>query len=141
MLKSIDPLLTGECLRVLDELGHGDELALVDRNFPAYRYGKPVIDLRGSDTAAAATAVLSVFPIDSFVPEPLRRMEINDEPDTITEATAALQRIADTEHGSPVTIGSLERYAFYDAAREALAFIQTGETIGYSCYLLRKGVV
>lgn len=141
MLKSIDPLLSGACLHLLDEMGHGDQVGLVDRNFPAHRYGKPVIDLRGADTAAAARALFSVLPLDSFVTEPIRRMEIDDAPEKINESTAALQDLADAAHGAPVRIGSLERFAFYAAAQQAYAFVQTGETIGYSCYLIRKGVV
>lgn len=141
VLRNIDPLLTGALLRLLDEIGHGQVLGLVDRNFPAYAYGKPVVDLRGADTAEAARAVISVYPLDSFVDEPVVRMEINDHPDEINDSTAALQKVADEIEGRTITIGSLERFAFYDAAKEASAFVQTGETIGYSCYLLRKGVV
>ena len=90
MLKNVNPLLTGALLQSLDQMGHGDVLALVDRNFPAYRYMAPVIDLRGADTAAAATALLSVLPLDSFVDDPIRRMEIDGKPDEITAATRAL---------------------------------------------------
>ncbi|HLS40254.1 MAG TPA: RbsD/FucU domain-containing protein [Ornithinicoccus sp.] len=141
MLKGIDPLLTGSLLAILDEMGHGDVLGLVDRNFPAYRYEAPVIDLRGADTAAAARAVLQVFPLDSFVEAPVRRMEIDGEPDTVTEATAALSRLAAEAEGREVTIASVERFDFYEQAKGAMAFVQTGETIPYSCYLLQKGVV
>lgn len=141
MLKNIDPLLTGGLLRLLDEMGHGDVLGVVDRNFPAYRYQVPVVDLRGSDTAATAQALLSVFPLDGFVAAPIRRMEIDDDPGQVTEATHALARIAEQSEGSPVTIESVERFDFYTQAEGAMAFVQTGETIPYSCYLLQKGVV
>ncbi len=141
MLKTINPLLTGSLLRILDEMGHGDVLGLVDRNFPAYRYGVPVIDLRGADTEAAATALLSVFPLDGFVETPVRRMEIDGEPDTVTDSTSALQRIATQAEGTDITIASVERFAFYEQAKAASAFVHTGDTIPYSCYLLQKGVV
>lgn len=141
MLKDIDPLLTGSLLKILDEMGHGDVLGLVDRNFPAYRYGVPVIDLRGADTEAAATALLSVLPLDGFVDAPVRRMEIDGEPERITEATTALGRIAGQAEGADVTIASVERFDFYEQAKGATAFVHTGETIPYSCYLLQKGVV
>lgn len=141
MLKNVHPLLTGELLSLLDRMGHGDVLALVDRNFPAYRYSAPVIDCRGASTEQAAEALLSVFPLDGFVEECVHRMEVDGAPHEVTEATAALQRVADAAEGGPVTIGSVERFAFYDAAKEAYAFVQTGETVPYSCYLLRKGVV
>lgn len=141
MLKNIDPLLTGSLLRLLDEMGHGDVIGLVDRNFPAYRYGVPVVDLRGADTAAAATALLSVLPLDRFVEAPIRRMEIDDEPERITEATEALDRLATEAEGAEITIEPVERFDFYTQAEGAMAFVHTGETIPYSCYLLRKGVV
>ncbi len=141
MLKNIDPLLTGALLNLLDEMGHGDVLALVDRNFPAYRYDTPVIDLRGANTDAAARAILSVFPLDTFIDDPIHRMEIDGSPDEINGATAALQAAADAAEGRAVTITSVERFAFYVEAQNAYAIVQTGETIGYGCYLLRKGVV
>ena len=141
MLKNVHPMLTGELLSLLDRMGHGDLLGLVDRNFPAYRYGAPVIDFRGVDTAAAAEALLSVYPLDGFVDEAVHRMEIDGSPDEVTTATRALQAAADAAEGRPVAIASVERFAFYEMAKPAFAFVQTGETVPYSCYLLRKGVV
>jgi L-fucose mutarotase len=141
MLKNVDPLLTGSVLKLLDDMGHGDVLGLVDRNFPAYRYKVPVIDFRGSDTASVGKALLSVFPLDGFVDEPVHRMEIDGAPNEVSSATAELQQIANAEEGSEVVIAPVERFAFYDLAKQAYAFVQTGETVPYSCYLLRKGVV
>ena len=141
MLKNVDPLLSGSLLHLLDEMGHGDVLGLVDRNFPAYRYNLPVIDLKGADTAVAGRALLSVFPLDTFVDEPVHRMQIDEAPDEINAATSALQEAADAAEGRAVAIRGVARFDFYDMARKAYAFVQTGETIPYSCYLLRKGVV
>jgi L-fucose mutarotase len=141
VLKNIDPLLTGSLLSLLDRMGHGDLLGLVDRNFPAHRYGAPVIDFRGVDTGAAAEALLSVFPLDGFVDEAVHRMEIDGAPDEISAATERLQKAADEAEGRPVRIASVERFAFYETAKPVRFFVQTGETVPYSCYLLRKGVV
>jgi L-fucose mutarotase len=141
VLRNVDPLLTGRLLQLLDEMGHGDVLGLVDRNFPAYRYKLPVIDLKGADTAAAGRALLSVFPLDGFVEEPILRMEIDGAPDEINPATSRLQELADAAEGRAVAMGSVERFAFYELAAQTYAFVQTGELIPYSCYLLRKGVV
>lgn len=141
MLKNIDPLLTGPLLSLLDRMGHGDVLGVVDRNFPAHRYGAPVIDFRGVDTRSAVTALLTVFPLDGFVDEAVHRMEIDGSPEEVTAATAALQQAADAAEGRAVAMASTERFAFYELAKSATAFVQTGETIPYSCYLLRKGVV
>jgi len=68
-------------------------------------------------------------------------MEIDGSPDEITVATERLQKAADAAEGRAVSIASVERFAFYDMAKPAYAFVQTGETVPYSCYLLRKGVV
>jgi L-fucose mutarotase len=141
VLKNVHPLLTGSLLSLLDRMGHGDLLGLVDRNFPAYRYGAPVIDFRGVDTGAAAEALLSVFPLDGFVDEAVHRMEIDGAPDEITAATERLQEAADAAEGRAVRIASVERFAFYEMAEPVSVFVQTGETVPYSCYLLRKGVV
>lgn len=141
MLRNVNPLLTGGLLRQLDEMGHGDVLGLVDRNFPAYRYRVPVVDLRGADTASAAAALLSVFPLDSFIDNPIRRMEIDGEPDEITTATTALADAVGAAENREIPIIGIERFAFYDQAARAMVMIQTGETVPYSCYLMTKGVV
>lgn len=141
MLKLISPLLTGSLLKVLDELGHGDVLGLVDRNFPAHRYQLPVIALRGADTQGVARAILSVFPLDSYVEAPISRMEVDGRPADITASTAALQQLADQAEGRRISIQSRERFDFYQTAKVASAFVQTGDTVPYSCYLLSKGVV
>ena len=80
MLKGIDPLLSGDLLKILDDMGHGDVLLLVDRNYPAAASGKPVVRLGEVSVLRAATAILSVFPLDSFVDHPLERMEVDDDP-------------------------------------------------------------
>lgn len=141
MLKGINPILTGELLLLLDRLGHGEQLALVDRNFPAYQYGKPVVELKALNTKEAAEVLLSVFPLDPYVEKPIRRMAFEDDPQAISEATKGLQEVADANTDFEVKQEAIERFAFYDAAQEAALFVMTGETIGYSDYLLRKGVV
>lgn len=141
MLKTIDPLLSGALLHVLDDMGHGDVLGLVDRNFPAHRYDVPVIDLRGADTAAAARAILSLLPLDAYVSEPVHRMQIDGSPEEVTTATRALEQEATRAEARAIGIAAVERFDFYAQAQEAMVFVQTGETVPYSCYLLRKGVV
>jgi len=141
VLKNVNPLLTGTLLRLMDEMGHGDVLGLVDRNFPAYRYRVPVIGLRGVDTGAASAALLSVFPVDSFVEDCIRRMQIDGKPDEITSATTALGAAARTAEGRDIEMIGVERFDFYEQAEQAMVIIQTGETIPYSCYLIKKGVV
>jgi len=90
MLKGISPVLGAEALWVLAAMGHGDDLALVDRNFPAAEVAARTVTgrlvrLAGVDATAAARAILSLFPIDGFADDPIRRMEVVGEPDTMLE--------------------------------------------------------
>ncbi len=141
MLRNLNQLLTGSVLKCLDEMGHAETLALVDRNFPAYRYGRPVLSMMGSDTEAVAEALFSVFPVDSFVDVPIMRMQIDGQPDVVTDAHAIAQKIASKYEGRQVNMGSYERQEFYERATQATVFIHTGETVGYSCFLIQKGVI
>lgn len=140
MLKGIDPLLGPDLLRVLREMGHGDVLALVDRNYPAAASGRPVLRLDGVDTTRAAAAILSVLPVDDFVTPAVWRMEVVDDPEEIPEVQQAFtQEVA--RHTSDVEVAGLERFEFYRRAAEAYAVVATGETRPYGCFLLTKGVV
>ena len=141
MLKNIDSLLSGDLLKLLTEMGHGDIVALVDCNFPAYRYGKTVIRLDGVGVEAAAQAILSVFPVDAFVESPIERMQIDDQPDTVTDVAAAVSRLATAAEEREVVALGVERQEFYSRAASAQFLVQTSETVPYSCFLLRKGVV
>ena len=141
MLKGLDPLLPPDLLHALAAMGHGDELALVDRNYPASSTSQRLIRLDGADTAAAARAILSLFPLDTFVDEPLVRMEVVGSPAEVTPVQQELAGIASELDGREVAMGSLERFAFYERSRGAFATVITGEDAPYACFLLIKGVI
>lgn len=141
MLKNIDPLLSPELLHALAKMGHGDTFALVDRNFPAYQPDRPVIRLDGVDTNKALEAILSVFPLDTFVDEPIARMGVVDDPDSVPEVAADTQRIANEAEGREIAVRVVERHAFYDEAKNAAFVVATGETRSYGCFFLTKGVL
>ena len=141
MLKGIDPLLNAELLHILRAMGHGDELALVDRNFPAASVARRLVRLDGVDIPRAARAILSVLPLDTFVDRPVRRMEVVGRPDEVPEVQREMQRIVNEAEGRDWPMGSLERFAFYDQARTAFAVVATGESRPYGCFLLKKGVL
>lgn len=146
MLKGLDPLLTGDILNVLRSMGHGDDLVISDTNFPSDSvsretvWGQP-IRMDGVTAAEAVAAVLSVMPLDSFVPHPAERMEIVGEPDTIPPVQAEVQAAIDRAEGKPSPMGSVERFAFYDRAKKAYAVLVTGERRFYGCFILKKGVI
>jgi L-fucose mutarotase len=141
MLKGLDPLLSPELLHALAAMGHGDELALVDRNYPATSTSQRLIRLDGVDTATAARAILSLLPLDDFVPEPLLRMEVVGSPGEITPVQQEVADIAAELEGRDIAMGSLERFAFYERSRGAFATVLTGEDAPYGCFLLAKGVI
>ncbi|WP_425051831.1 RbsD/FucU family protein [Psychromarinibacter sp. S121] len=146
MLKGIDPRLNAEVLYALRAMGHGDYLILSDTNFPSDSIAHQTVygDLLRMDnltSAEAAEAVLSVLPLDTFVPDFAGRMEIVDAPDEVPPVQAEVQTVIDAAEGEPRKMISIERFAFYDLAKEAYAVIQTGERRFYGCFMLRKGVI
>jgi L-fucose mutarotase len=91
--------------------------------------------------AQAVQAVLSVLPLDTFVEDFAGRMEIVGEPATIPPVQAEVQAAIDAAEGRPRPMVGIERFAFYDKARDAYAVIQTGERRFYGCFIFRKGVI
>ena len=146
MLKNIDPILSPDLLRVLAAMGHGDDLVVVDANFPADSVARQTIvgklvRLDGVDAVQAVRAILSVFPLDSFVEAPARRMEIVGAPNEIPEVQQDVQREIDDAEGQALPMASVERFAFYEEAKKAYAVVATTEGRAYGCFLLKKGVI
>jgi L-fucose mutarotase len=147
MLKNIDPILNADLLYVLRAMGHGDELVIVDCNFPSTSVAagtvmeKP-IELEGVDIPMAAKAILSVFPLDSFVDEPVIRMEVVGAPDEIVECHRDMQKVMDGDSGRKWNMGHIERHAFYRRAGNAFAVVTAmNERRPYGCFILTKGVI
>jgi L-fucose mutarotase len=142
MLKAIDPLLTPDLLYVLAAMGHGDEIAVVDANYPAQSAGPDVVRL-DADATRALDAVLSVLPLDTFVAEPCWLMEVvgaapgDPEPPIFADFRAVIAR----REGPRVKLASLERFAFYERARRCFAIVATGERRLYGCVILKKGII
>ena len=141
MLKGIDPLLSGELLRILDDMGHGDQLMLVDRNYPAVSSGRPVVRLGEASILRAATAILSVLPLDSFIEHPIERMEVEDDPLRTTATQDELLALASSVEGRDLEYGVVPRLDFYQRARGVYAIVHTLDTVPYGCFILHKGVV
>jgi L-fucose mutarotase len=141
MLKGIDPLLSGELLHVLDTMGHADQLAVVDRNFPAASAGRPVIRLGEVGVVRAISAILSVLPLDSFVERPLERMEVDDDASVVTGNQRLVLQLAGDAHGAPLEYGVIPRLDFYERVRNVSVIIHTLEAQPWGCFILQKGVV
>jgi L-fucose mutarotase len=146
MLKGIDQRLSAEIVYVLMLMGHGDDLVICDVNHPAATiaadttYGK-LIDMAGCDIPTAAAAILSLMPLDTFVPAPVARMQVVGNPDGIVPIFARMQAVVDRAEGRAVTVEPLERFAFYEAAKRSFAIIRTADSGPYGCFILKKGVV
>jgi len=145
MLKGIDPLLNAEILGALRAMGHGDDLILADTNFPSDSVARLTALGRllriDAPAARVAKAVLSVYPLDSFVDDAAARMEIVGDPGTLPEVQREVQAEVDAAEGRAWPLLGIERYAFYERAKRAYAVIQTGERRFYGCFAFRKGVI
>lgn len=146
MLKGIDQRLSAEVVHVLMLMGHGDDLVICDVNHPAATiaaattHGR-LIDMAGCDIPTAARAILTLMPLDTFVPAPIRRMQVVGDPMAERPVFARMQAVADSAEGRPVGMEALERFAFYEAARQSFAIIRTADSGPYGCFILKKGVV
>ena len=141
MLKGLNPLLSPALLATLRAMGHGDEIAIVDANFPAEAMARRLVRLDGLSATAVLDAVLSVMPLDDFVPEAAWRMEVVGDP-TAEQPIYAEFREMIARHESPgMRLAGLERFAFYERARAAYAIVATGEARLYGNVILKKGVV
>jgi L-fucose mutarotase len=141
MLKGIHPLLHADLLHALAAMGHGDELAIVDANFPAASVGKRILHIGGAPAAEALDAILTLFPLDTFVIPAAFTMEVVGEPEAVPEPVREFAGVF-TRHGlADAEIGHLPRSAFYDRARSAYVVVRTGELRPYGNILLVKGVI
>lgn len=143
MLKGLDPILNADVLYALRAMGHGDDLIIADTNFPSDSVARATVLGRvlriDRPAAEVVRAVLSVYPIDTFVEDAAARMEVVDEPDTILPVMEEVQAEV-TAAGGPSMMG-IERFDFYDRSKKAYSVIQTGERRFYGCFALRKGVI
>ena len=146
MLKNIPSVIIPELLWVLASMGHGDDLVLVDRNFPATTVAKRtstgrLIELPGLNVPQAARAILSLMPLDSFVEEPITRMQVVGDPDRLVEMQSEVFEIAREAEEREIKMGALERFAFYEAAGKGAAVVRTSENRPYGCFLFKMGVI
>src|SRR5262245_5555489 len=141
MLKGVHPLLVPDLLHALAAMGHGDEIAIADANVPAASIGRRVVELAGAGSSEALNAVLTVFPVDTFVVPAALTMQVVGDEDAVPEPVAEFAATM-SDHGlADFEIGQLERNAFYARARDAYVVVRTGERRTYGNILLVKGVV
>ena len=141
MLKGLSPLLTPELLKILCEMGHGDEIVLADGNFPSEAIGQRVVRLDAHAGTDVLKAIISVFPIDTYSDPNAFLMEVVPGDNVETPIWDEYSHIMKESEGETVRIGHIERFAFYERAKKAYAVIATGETALYANLILKKGVI
>ena len=146
MLFNIDSNCSPELLYCLAQMGHGDELVIADRNFPATSTAlqtcfQKVIPMPGFNALAAIKTITSLLPLDGFVDHAAVRMEIDAAPEEMNETHTAVFSFLETVIPDGAGLGHIPRLEFYERARRAYAVVRTSEDIPYGCYILRKGVI
>jgi L-fucose mutarotase len=141
MLMGIPSVLSPELLKILMEMGHGDELVIADGNFPAASIAQRLVRSDGHGVPAVLEAVLKFFPLDAYVDSPVTLMQVVPG-DTYTPTIwETYRKIILKFPNKNNKIENIERFSFYERARKAYAVIATGETALYANIILKKGVV
>jgi len=141
MLINVNPLISPEILQLIRSMGHGDKFVLSDANFPSYSHANKLYRMDGLNIPQAAEALLTHFPLDSFIPHPVERMEIDGKPDEVNEVHQDLIDTVKKISGDNWVVGSVERQKFYVEAKKAMAVITTSDTRPYGCFMFTKGVL
>lgn len=140
MLKGIPDIISPELLKILDEMGHGDEIVIGDGNFPAASNAKRLVRLDGHGVPEILEAILKLVPLDPYVDSPVMLMQVTPGDDVDPVIWKDYARIVKEQSGD-FKMSEIERFAFYERARDAYAIIATGETALYANIILKKGVV
>lgn len=142
MLKGIPKILSPELLKILCEMGHGDKIVIADANFPSANYGKRVIRADGISGTAMLDAILSVFPLDTYSNPNMVLMQLMDcDIGKINPTIWEQYKEIAIKKDKNVKVGNIDRFDFYDRAKEAYAVIATGEEAVYANIILKKGVI
>ncbi len=140
MLKGVPAILTPELLKIMMEMGHGDEIILGDGNFPAASCAKRLVRLDGHGVSEILDAMLTFFPLDTYVDAPVGLMAVVPGDPTVPAIWDDYRKIVAAREGDQ-KIEFVERFAFYERAKNAYAIVATGETALYANIILKKGVV
>ena len=140
MLKGIPPILGPDLLHILRAMGHGDEIAIVDANYPADSAGPELVRLDGLNATDVLDAVLTLMPLDTYVDQQAIGMEVVGDPKKREATHKDFDKII-KKHEPGMKLTLLERHAFYDRVHGAYAIVQTGERRLYGNVLLKKGII
>lgn len=140
MLKGIPSILSPELLKILMEMGHGDTLVIADGNFPSNTCGQRVVRLDGHNVPEILEAILKLFPLDTYSEKPVSLMSVVPGDDVVPTIWDTYETIIKNNFDQFTSFGFLERFAFYEKAKDAYAVIATSEKALYANVILTKGV-
>ena len=140
MLKHIPPILGPDLLYILRAMGHGDEIAIVDANYPGDSAGPELVRMDGLTATAVLDAVLALMPLETFVDAQAFGMAVVGSVDERVPAHDDFEATIKL-HEPEMHLTLLERFAFYDRVQNAYAIVQTGERRLYGNVLLKKGII
>lgn len=140
MLKNIPSIISPELLKILHEMGHSDEIVIGDGNFPAASNAKRLVRADGHGVPELLDAILQLFPLDTYVEAPVMLMQVTPGDDVDPVIWKEYRKIVD-KHQDDVNFEEIERFKFYERARDAYAIVATGESALYANVILKKGVV
>lgn len=141
MLKNIPGILSPEFLKILMEMGHGDEIVIADGNFPAASIAQRLVRLDGHMIPDILDALLKLFPLDTYVEKPVGLMAVMDGDPYKPVIWEVYKKKIEASKEPFKDFEYIERFAFYERAKKAYAVVATGETALYANIILKKGVV
>jgi len=142
MLKGIPEIISPELLKILHEMGHGDDLVIGDSNFPAASNASILARADGHGVPELLDAILSLFPLDTFVEKPVSLMQVVPGDKTVPEVQERIRDVVRThDPRGDGAVGTVERFAFYEKAKQAYAIVATTEHGAYGCMIIKKGVL
>lgn len=141
MLKGIPPILSPELMKIMMEMGHGDEIVLADGNYPAASHSNRIINGHGHGVADFLQAILAFFPLDTYVTHPVILMNPVEGDEKSPAIWKSYEDIMKKTNDIPIKIGKLERMDFYERSKAAYAIIATSERAQYANLILKKGVL
>lgn len=141
MLKNIPKILSPELVKILMEMGHGDEIVIADGNFPAEAIGQRVVRCDGHGVPELLDGIMRLFPLDTYTDKPVMLMEVVKGDPVVPTIWDEYKAIINKYEPENCKIEMIERFAFYERAKTAFAVVATGEEAIYANIILKKGVV
>lgn len=141
MLKNIPKILSPELVKILMEMGHGDEIVIADGNFPSETIGQRVVRCDGHGVPELLDAIMKLFPLDTYTDKPVMLMEVVKGDPVVPTIWEDYKKIINKYEPENCKIEMIERFAFYERAKTAYAVVATGEEAIYANIILKKGVV